>query len=240
MPPCPFPCVESNPVHPIAASPPYEQAIAAVADLLTRQRLAFVFAGSVARAAHLGSPVDGGSIDVIATMGPQQKNQVAMMASNRGFRVEREEIEAAEELDLIPMHFESVRVHVLVASNALYGRMVAEGRVAELPGSDMVAEFPGSQAANDVVAELPGSQVAKTTAATRQPGTPATESDNRQPTTENPIPIRVPKIEDLALLLQMSNDVTSLMMLIDSPEFDRDAYNNKLVSIGLRELVVPA
>jgi hypothetical protein len=232
-------------VHPIAASPLYEQAIAAVADLLNRQRLAFVFAGSVARAAHLGTPINGGSIDVIATMGPQQKNQVAMMASNRGFRVEREEIEAAEELDLIPMHFESVRVHVLVASNALYGRMVAEGRVAELPGSDMVAEFPGSQ-------------VAKTTAATEQPGNPATnsdnpatESDNRQPTTDNPIgqpgnpatrqpEIRVPKIEDFALLLQMSNDMTSLMMLIDSPEFDRDAYNRKLVSIGLRELVVPA
>ena len=203
-------------MHSIAASPLYEQAIAAVADLLTRQRLAFIFAGSVARAAHLGTPIEDGSIDVIATMGPQQKNQVAMMASNRGFRVEREEIEAAEELDLIPMHFESVRVHVLVASNALYGRMVAEGRVAELPSC----------------------QVAKTTAATWQPGNLATDSDNRQPTTDNQI--RVPKIEDLALLLQMSNDVTSLMMLIDSPEFDRDAYNRKLVSIGLRELVVPA
>jgi hypothetical protein len=218
-------------VHPIAASPPYEQAIAAVADLLTRQRLAFVFAGSVARAAHLGTPISAGSIDVIATMGPQQKNQVAMMASNRGFRVEREEIEAAEELDLIPMHFESVRVHVLVASNALYGRMVADG----------------------VVAELPGCQAANATAATRQPTTDNRQpnTDNRQPTTDDPIgqpgnpatrqpAIRVPKIEDLALLLQMSNDVTSLMRLIDSPEFDRDAYNRKLVSIGLRELVVPA
>jgi hypothetical protein len=233
-------------VHPIAASPLYEQAIAAVADLLTRQRLAFVFAGNVARAAHLGAPIDGGSIDVIATMGPQQKNQVAMMASNRGFRVEREEIEAAEELDLIPMHFGNVRVHVLVASNALYGRMVADGVVAELPGSGMVAEL----VANDEVAELPGSQVAQTTASTRQPGNPATDSDNRQPTTYNLAgqpgnpatrqpAIRVPKIEDLALLLQMSNDVTSLMMLIDSPEFDRDAYNRKMVSIGLRELVVP-
>src|SRR5437763_15298826 len=97
-------CIESAAMHRVAASPLYEGVIAAVVDLLTRQRLDFVFAGSVARAAHLGTPVDGGSIDVIATMGPQQKNQVAMMASNRGFRVEREEIEATEELDLIPMH----------------------------------------------------------------------------------------------------------------------------------------
>jgi hypothetical protein len=170
-------------MHRIAASPLYERAIAAVADLLTRQRLDFVFAGSVARAAHLGTPIEGGSVDVIATMGPQQKNQVAMMASNRGFRVEREEIEAAEELDLIPMRFEDVRVYVLVASNALYGRMVADGVAVE--------------------------------------------------------EIRVPRAEDFALLLQMSSDVTSLMTLIDSPEFDRGAYNRKLTSIGLREMVVP-
>jgi len=170
-------------MHRIAASPRYERAIAAVTDLLTRQRLDFVFAGNVARAAHLGTPVDGGSIDVIATMGPQQMNQVAMMASHRGFRVEREEVEATEELDLIPMHFEEVRVHVLVASNALYGRMVKDGVVAG--------------------------------------------------------EIKVPRIEDFALLLQMSNDVTSLMTLIESPEFDREGYNRKLTSIGLRELVVP-
>jgi hypothetical protein len=170
-------------MHRIAASPLYERAIAAVADLLTRQRLDFMFAGTVARAAHLGGPIDGGSIDVIATMGPQQKNQVAMMASNRGFRVEREEIEAAEELDLIPMRFEEVRVHILVASNALYGRMVAEGVVA--------GDY------------------------------------------------KVPRMEDFALLLQMSNDVTSLMTLLESPEFDRAAYNRKLTSIGLREMVVP-
>jgi hypothetical protein len=176
-------------MHRIAASPLYERAIAAVADLLSRQRLDFVFAGSVARAAYLGTPVDGGSIDVIATMGPQQMNQVAMMANNRGFRVEREEIAAAEELDLIPMRFEDVRVHVLVASNALYGRMVAEGTGDWELGTG--------------------------------------------------VSIKVPRIEDFALLLQMSNDVTSLMTLIESPDFDRGAYNRKLTSIGLRELVVP-
>jgi len=65
-------------------------------------------------------------------MSPEQKNQVAMMASNRGFRVDREEIEGTIELDLIPLQFVDaegdVRVHVLVASNALYGRMVAAAR----------------------------------------------------------------------------------------------------------------
>jgi hypothetical protein len=189
-------------MHRIAASPLYERAIAAVADLLTRQRLDFVFAGNVARAAHLGTPVDAGSIDVIATMNPQQMNQVAMMASHRGFRVEREEVEAAEELDLIPMHFEDVRVHVLVASNALYGRMVADGVLS--PQSSVLGKD---------------------------------ESEDRGPRTEDSI--KVPRIEDFALLLQMSNDVTSLMRLIEAPEFNRGAYNEKLTSIGLRELVVP-
>lgn len=176
-------------MHRIAASPLYERAIAAVADLLTRQRLDYVFAGNVARAAHLGTPVDGGSIDVIATMGPQQMNQVAMMASHRGFRVERDEVEAAAELDLIPMHFEDVKVHVLVASNALYGRMVADGSEARGPGPEAS--------------------------------------------------LKVPRPEDFALLLQMSNDVTSLMTLIESADFNRTYYNEKLTSIGLRELVIP-
>lgn len=188
-------------MHRIAASPLYEQAIAAVADLLTRQRLDYVFAGNVARAAYLGTPVDSGSIDVIATMGPQQMNQVAMMASNRGFRLDREEVAATEELDLIPMHFEDVRVHVLVASNALYGRMVADGVAS--------GQWP-------VAGE---------------------ESGDRPPATSNSM--KVPRPEDFALLLQMSNDMTSLMTLIESPEFDRMAYNRKLTSIGLRELVVP-
>ncbi|HUJ15034.1 MAG TPA: hypothetical protein VL284_14705, partial [Thermoanaerobaculia bacterium] len=73
----------------------------------------------------------GGSIDVVALMKPEQKNQVAMMASNRGFRVDRDEIEQSEELDLVPLHFEEVRIHVLVASNALYAKMIAAARVVD-------------------------------------------------------------------------------------------------------------
>jgi hypothetical protein len=170
-------------MHALAATPQYERAISAVAELLGKLRLDHVFAGNVARAAWLGDPVRAGSIDAIVTMAPQQKNQVAMMASNRGFAVDRDEIEASEELDLVPMKFERIRVHILVASNALYGRMIQDG----------VA-----------FGEL-----------------------------------RVPRIEDFALLLQMSNDVTALMSLIETPEFDRAHYNAKLTSIGLREMVVP-
>jgi len=91
-----------------------------------------MFVGSVARSAWLGGLIDSGSIDVLGVMQPQQKNQVAMMASNRGFRVDRDEIDHAEELDLIPLTWideDDVRVHVLVASNALYARMFATSRM---------------------------------------------------------------------------------------------------------------
>ena len=75
-------------------SPRYSRAIAAIDELLMKLRLEWTFVGSIARAAWLGGVVDGGSIDVVALMKPEQKNQVAMMASNRGFHVDREEIEA--------------------------------------------------------------------------------------------------------------------------------------------------
>lgn len=175
-------------MHPVAADAPHGRAIRALHGLLSRIRLDFVFVGGVARAAHLGDRVESGAVDVVATMGPQQKSQIAMMAMNNGFTVDREEVDAAEELDLIPMRFEDLRVHVLVASNALYGRMVAEG---------VAAEFED-------------------------------------------LTLRVPRREDFALLLQMSNDVEALMRTIESPEFDVESYNRKLSAIGLREYVVPS
>ena len=104
----------------------HARAIQAVGELLTRLQLDFMFVGSVARAAWLGGKVDRGSIDVVATMQSQQKGQVATMASHRGFVLDRDEVEATEELDLIPMSYEGVRVHILVASNALYGTMVRD------------------------------------------------------------------------------------------------------------------
>jgi hypothetical protein len=118
-------------MHAIRASARHTRAIRATAELLAKLRMESVFVGSVARAAWLGDPIEGGSIDALALMNPPQKNQLAMMASNRGFRVEREEIEQSVELDLVPLNFideeGDVRVHVLLASNALYGRMVRDG-----------------------------------------------------------------------------------------------------------------
>ena len=173
----------------VHASPRYDRAIAAVADLLARLRLEFVFVGSVARSAWLGSRVEQGSLEVVTLMTPEQKSQVAMMASNRGFRVDRDEVEHTAELDLIPLHFidpeGEVRVHVLVASNALYGRMVRAGV--------------------------------------------ATET------------VPVASIEDLALLFALGDDEESqraAAMLVRLPQFDRAAYNERLVSIGLPAFVV--
>ena len=180
-------------MKPVRASARYGRAIDATADLLSRLRLDFMFVGNVARAGWLGSLVDSGSIDVLALMAPPQKNQVCMMASNRGFRVDRDEIEQAEELDLIPLNFVDpegeIRVHVLVGSNALYGRMLPSGVEAEL-------------------------------------GTRA---------------FRIAAAEDLALLLAVADDAAShhdREMLIRLPEFDRAAYNRRLVSIGLPHLVI--
>jgi hypothetical protein len=170
----------------VAATPELARAIAALAELLGKLRLDSAFAGAVGRAAWLGGEVAAGPVDVIAVMGPQQKNQVAMMASNRGFVVDRGEIEASEELDLIPLHFENVRIHVLVASNALYGRLVAAAK-------------------------------------------PATVGETA---------IRVPAAEDMALLLSLSGDEEGVHALLSADGFDRPAYNEKLISIGLGGMVV--
>src|SRR6476619_6239007 len=92
-------------MHPLRATPRHARAVEAVAELLSKLRIESMFVGSVARAAWLGGLVDSGSIDVLGLMQPQQKNQVAMMANNRGFRVDSEEIDQAEELDLIPLNW---------------------------------------------------------------------------------------------------------------------------------------
>jgi len=182
-------------VQPILATPRYARALRAVAELLSKLRLDSAFVGAVARSAYLGSPLPSGpgnpSIDVVALMTSEQKNHVAMMASNRGFRVEREEIEASEELDLVPLNFVDpegdVRVHVLVGSNALYGRMVKEG----------------------------------------------------VPAQAGELTIKVPAIEDFALLAGMASDQEALHNLTAASGFDRSRYNRKLVSLGLAGMVIP-
>jgi hypothetical protein len=172
-------------MHAIRANARYSRAIDAVAELLGKLRIESLFVGNVARAAWLDSEVESGAVDVLALMNAPQKNQLAMMASNRGFRVDRDELEQAEELDLVPLNFideaGEVRVHVLLASNALYGRMIADG--------------------------------ATTTFGERS--------------------VRVPRAEDLALLLLFADDEETMHGLTALPEFDRAAFQERLVSIGV-------
>lgn len=177
-------------MYPLRADRRYARAVEGVAELLSKLRIEAMFVGNVARAAWLGGLIEGGSIDVLALMQPQQKNQVAMMANNRGFRVDRDEVDEAEELDLIPLTWVDeegdVRVHVLVASNALYARMFAGARTVQLYSQE----------------------------------------------------IRVPAAEDVALLLSMSEEHDDVRILAAMEQFDRNAFNEKLVSIGLRERVL--
>jgi hypothetical protein len=174
-------------MHSIRAAARYDRAIHATAELLSKLRIDAMFVGNVARAAWLGDAVESGAIDVLALMNAPQKNQLAMMASNRGFRVDREELEQTEELDLVPLMFVDedgdVRVHVLLASNALYGRMVPAGTQALIGEREL----------------------------------------------------RVPRAEDLALLLLFAEDQTTVRSLAVLPEFDRAAFQERLVSIGLGE-----
>lgn len=113
----------------IRAVPRYARALGATADLLEAMRVEAMFVGNVASSAWLGGELAEGAIDLLALMNAGQRGQLAMMASHRGFRVEQEELEQAEELDLVPLHFVDdegdVRVHVLLATNALYARMFA-------------------------------------------------------------------------------------------------------------------
>ncbi|MEA2463949.1 MAG: hypothetical protein QOJ98_1696 [Acidobacteriota bacterium] len=174
-------------MHPIRATARYSRALHATAELLGRLKLDTMFVGNVARAAWLNVEVSSGAVDVLAVMTGQQKGQVAMMAANRGFRVDREELDATEELDLIPLNFVDpdgeVRVHVLLASNALYGRMVSVGI--------------------------------------------ATELDERT--------VKIPRAEDLALMLLMAEDQEAVQHLTSLPEFDLQAFRERLASIGLGE-----
>lgn len=180
-------------MEPVRATARYGRAIAATADLLSRLRIEWMFVGSVARVAWLGGEVHKGSLDLVALMTAEQKNSVAMMGSNRGFRVDRAQIEQSEELDLVPLNFVDpegeVRVHVLLASNALYGRMFAAA----------------------------------------------------VSTTGGDVPIRVAAAEDLALMMAISEDADMLRdkeMLIRVPGFDRRAFNQRLIAIGLPHLAI--
>lgn len=131
----------------ISADEAHSNAIRSIAELLGKLKIESAFVGEVAVGAWLGSPVERGSVDVLALVSPEGKNQIAMMASHRGFVVSREAIEAADELDLIPLALPpergGVRVHVLIASNALYGRMIGKAVAAsvdDVPARVVAAE----------------------------------------------------------------------------------------------------
>jgi hypothetical protein len=121
--------------------------------------------------------------------------QLPMMASNRGFLVDKEEVESASELDLLPMKHPSaggaVRVHILMATNALYARMV-----------------------NSAVGASAGD-----------------------------VPLRVVSAEDLALLFLMQETPEATgrvreLVTAAGEAFDSQRFNEKLISIGLREKVL--
>lgn len=139
----------SDPLR-LQAAAPWASAITAIHDLLTRLRIEHLFVGGAGEAAWTGSEVSGGTIDVLAALAPERKSQVPMMASNNGFIVDRDAVEAADELDLIPLGWNSdgqvVRIHVLVASNALYGRMFRSATTASFGEGEV-----GIPAAEDVV-----------------------------------------------------------------------------------------
>lgn len=167
--------ISPPPMHAIRASNRLSLAIEATADLLSRLRIEALFVGSVARTAWLGGEIVAGPVDVLTLMNGPQKNQLAMMAGNRGYRVEREEIEQSEELDLVPIHFiheeGDVRVHVLLATNALYGRMFGPshetqlgGRTLRVPAREDLAlmlTMAGDEAAVTQLTELPEFDLAR-------------------------------------------------------------------------------
>jgi hypothetical protein len=131
----------------IPASPAQQRALEALDELLTRLRMEHLFVGGVARAAWLGEQLNAGSIDALALLSSESKAQVPMMAMNRGFEVVREEVEAADELDLIPLGLrhegQLVRCHVLVASNALYAMMFK--RAVEAKAAERVIRVVGAE-----------------------------------------------------------------------------------------------
>jgi hypothetical protein len=109
----------------------------AIGEILSRQQVTHAFVGEIAIGAWTGRRVEAGAVDVLALVSPDRCQQIPMMASNRGFAVDAAEVEAARELDLIPMRWGDAsgpRVHVLMATNALYAKMLnrtVEARLAD-------------------------------------------------------------------------------------------------------------
>jgi hypothetical protein len=115
-------------------------AVDALAELFGALRMEYAFVGEIALHAWLGEEIDDrGPVDLLALIQTDRSRQIPMMASTRGFRVDEEEAARAEELDLLPMTWVAgerpVRVHVLFATNALYGRMVRDAVAVATPAA---------------------------------------------------------------------------------------------------------
>ncbi|HXI13688.1 MAG TPA: hypothetical protein VNM92_13745 [Thermoanaerobaculia bacterium] len=121
----------------IVAPEPLTVAAAATVELMMKLRISFAFVGDIALSAWLGRSSVARQVDLLAVVSPEGKQQIPMMAGHRGFELDRELIEATEEFDLVPMAYCGVKIHVLIASNALYGRMVAAAVPARLGSLDV-------------------------------------------------------------------------------------------------------
>lgn len=134
----------------ISASTNYEKAVAALQDLLERGRIDSAYVGGIAESAWLDEPFEHGSIEVIALLSPDQRDRLPIMASNGPFEVDPRAVEAARELDLVPIrHVDgdtSVSIYVLVASNALYGNMIRCATDASLGGTPVRVVQPSDLA----------------------------------------------------------------------------------------------
>ncbi|HEY0787871.1 MAG TPA: hypothetical protein VGE86_04445 [Thermoanaerobaculia bacterium] len=103
----------------------------AAAELFRELGAGCALVGDLAMRAWLGEDVPAaGTVDVLGMVQTERSRQISKIAPGHGFVIDAAEAERAEELDLMPMAWTAgerpVRVHVLFASNALYGRMVRD------------------------------------------------------------------------------------------------------------------
>jgi hypothetical protein len=103
----------------------------AAAAMLATLRMDHAIVGDLALHAWLEEDVPAaGSVDLLGMVQTERAGQIPRIAPDHGFHVDPAQAAEAEELDLLPMTWRGgereVKVHLLFATNALYGRMVRE------------------------------------------------------------------------------------------------------------------
>ncbi len=120
----------------IHATDGFAAATAATLGLLAHLKIDHALVGAAAASVWIEEMAEDESVDVLGLLSPERMQQVPMMAANRGFKVDPEAVERTRELDLIPMVWPSdgseVKIHVLVAMNALYSLMIRDAVDAKL------------------------------------------------------------------------------------------------------------